>query len=145
MVEWNLTETEWAYIAGLLDGEGVITVTKHRGRYRRSKTAQYVPKVEISNTDRKVIDWLNSRINGVVWTSSRKKGWKKLYTWRLQRQEEILDFLLNVLPYLIIKSGQAKLMIKLLTLRQPRRRKPWTKEEIEIVEEIKRLNIRGEV
>src|SRR4051794_12253583 len=50
----SLTESESAYLAGIIDGEGTITIAKTRGIY-------YRPNIVIANTSSLLRDWLASR------------------------------------------------------------------------------------
>jgi hypothetical protein len=50
-----LTKAERAYLAGLIDGEGTITLARiHKGAYRQLS-------VSISNTERPLLDWVRYR------------------------------------------------------------------------------------
>jgi len=104
-----MTETEKAYIAGLVDGEGCICL--HRNHFKDRKTTLYCPRVSIVNTDRDIMDWLILTIgDGKVF--SRKRGqWKRGHDWYINGKK-CGAFLTEILPYLRIKRLKAELVIQ---------------------------------
>ena len=155
----NLDPTKWAYIAGLLDGEGSINFVQ--GRYVVRGRAHYRlnPQVSISNTDASLMDFL--RILGIghfLTHANNKPNSKPINDLQLTSMAEISVFLEGVLPYLVIKKHRAELMLRFIHIRMirhakfgrgsPQQRKgfslesPWG-EELAIYEEVRRLNKRG--
>lgn len=90
----NLSETEVAYIAGFIDGEG--TIIARDGHINLSA----------GNTCRNVIDWLASKVGGHVSCrtypddSARKPCW----VWSLTRTRVAEALLLRLAPYLLVKT-----------------------------------------
>ena len=91
-----------AYIAGLFDGEGCVVIRKDRKYFRL--------EVRITNTNRKVIDYIHSFFNGDVIVYDKGR-YKTCYNLRFADGKGA-KFLKSVLPYLIIKKEQAKLGIE---------------------------------
>src|SRR5579872_5495369 len=56
----TLTEAELAYIAGIIDGEGHITVI--RSQRKNSRFPLYTPRVGITNQSEVLIRWLDERV-----------------------------------------------------------------------------------
>lgn len=132
----GLSDTEAAYIAGLIDGEGSIML------YARMKGAGL--RVTVSNTYRPIIDWLlqtteaGSAIEAPRKSSNHKVGW----TWQLNA--EAADSLLRqISKYLVIKRRQADLALEFRNKIQDsqwRRRFDWQQE---MLQQMQQLNRRG--
>lgn len=100
-----MKETDIAYLAGYIDGDGSISIQSNRGKYH--------PRVTISNNHRESLEWCRDLIgNGSIsekWPL--KEHWSISYdlTW-------IYDTALLVAemccPYLKIKKKRAKLLGK---------------------------------
>src|SRR5882672_3456483 len=75
--QWSIAEL--AYLAGLLDGEGCLTMTRpHPGRQAPRMVLQ------IGNTKPQMISWLVEHFGGTTW--SRHTGRKTdalMYSWRV--------------------------------------------------------------
>jgi hypothetical protein len=94
------------YVAGLLDGEGHIARrNQKRGCYR----------VIIYSTTPELIEWLKDTIGGRTrWdhARTRRRGWKPMGVWSLERSQDVYAFLLWLHPLLIIKKDTATAMIE---------------------------------
>ena len=101
----ELKETDLAYIAGLLDGEGYIGIV---GRGEKQKG--YRATVTISSTNSEIILWLKSVLDGSVYQSThRNKRWKDSWEWKLSTRN-VIPLLTSLIPYLKIKKTQASLV-----------------------------------
>lgn len=115
----NLAEK--AYIAGIIDGEGTVTLT----RQHRNET--HSPEVSVANTDLRLLTWLKSKIGGHI-----RKKIKKLpqhnqaYTWTV-RDNRAIDLLRCVEKLLIVKKAHSELITKKYKALTPRNGK-YTKE-----------------
>ena len=106
-----LKEAELAYAAGILDGEGCIHIHNNNIKSKKS-TQNFELKVHVSNTDRKMIDFLKQKFNGnITFRKKRTKSRLDSYKWYLcgKRAE---DFLRVIFPYLITKREKAVLALK---------------------------------
>lgn len=142
-----MKKTEYAYVAGIVDGEGSIGIA-------RSKTQEmiggirYEMYVTVSNTNEWVIQWLKFNFGGSVsYVKSRAVNQKPFWCWRIQTRQAA-SFLRLVIPYLRIKQYHAQLALQFQDAK--RKRQQWipkTKEERELEEtqyyRIKQLNKRG--
>ncbi len=108
----NLQPSQLGYIAGFLDGEGGIQITK-TARKQRSYPIALHPCVYFTNTNRTVIEsmkeWLNS---GSMVVSHSKKGYRDTYILHVTGMQNIVLLLSRLLPFLIIKPKQARLLIE---------------------------------
>jgi len=122
-----LDESEKAYVAALLDGEGSISIYEHTNYPRLS--------VSIYNTNKEVIDYLSEildyHIDRGVDNRERSRQNKDCYVMMIRRQEESLDFLKHVKPYLVTKKEQAELGIDFMEEVIYRDSHKYTDEKIE--------------
>lgn len=103
-----------AYLAGLLDGEGWIGVSKVSD-YAHSRTRKgyfFKANIAIANTYKPLIDWLQKSFGGTVREDNRGNRKRTLYQWGSQNPEYITEFLRTILPYLRIKREQALNLIE---------------------------------
>lgn len=96
-----------AYLAGLFDGEGNITIAK-TGKYERSTL-----RVSVTNTNRDVLIMINKAYGGRLNNNTFKNRPKHhKISFRLTWHESFAaDIILLMYPYLIIKAPQAKLAL----------------------------------
>lgn len=107
----NFTQTQKAYLAGFLDGDGSIYVRlKPNGDFRYG--FQVAPCVVFfqSSKDRENFEKICALI-GSGYLRERNDG---MLEYVLQRQLIIQEFLSDIVPYLLLKRGQADLMLKIL-------------------------------
>ena len=99
----NLSEAERGYLAGLIDGEGCLRLSKSRNR---NGAPVYHIQVDIANTSRALMDWLNTKLPGTVYGQDRQPR-RTIYHWKLSGNRRAITFLREIAPYLIIKRAQA--------------------------------------
>jgi spermidine/putrescine-binding protein len=103
-----LSRTDAAYIAGLIDGEGTVTLTrKHKNDYRRLA-------VSISSNERPMLEFVLER-TGVGWITNKRKNAKhhaSSYNWSVYNRQA-LDLLRQVAPHLkSYKKHRAQLILE---------------------------------
>lgn len=109
---WNTPPVELAYIAGLLDGEGCVTiVASHRKRHHPNWSPEYALHVAISNQFMPALEYLKTTTG----LGSIHRGKGNNFTWNIssQRAAEVLK---SLRPFLIIKAKQADIAIKFQSL-----------------------------
>ncbi len=98
-----------AYIAGIIDGEGCITVTRREIKRLKTGNWYYEPQVIVSNTYKGLLGFCVEYYGGWIATlRGCKKGYKEIYHWKVTG-DEMKVLIKDVLPYLIIKREQAKI------------------------------------
>ncbi len=100
-----------AYAAGLIDGEGCISIGKH---VNKSGTVYYCRiDVGMSAKALTVLNWLKSNFGGNI-RKSRKgtKEWEEAFAWGIFGKQAH-QFLLQIQPYLVLKHEQARLAIRI--------------------------------
>jgi hypothetical protein len=158
----ELTPTEIAYIAGLVDGEGCITLTAHN---RKSGKNYITPHIQIVNTYKGVIDWLQGKLRFACARRIRSNRPNRvdIFSIDLKGRRIQIQFLEKVLPYLIIKRKQAEIQLAYLKKRErllalplkyPRPERgysqrtaincvPYDESDFQTVKNIQRLNHHG--
>lgn len=87
---------EASYIAGIIDGEGSITLTRmHENEYRR-------PCITIASTDRELLVYIQSLTGGTI---INKKNYmperhKYSFTLNIKKKDTVLSLLEQTSPYL---------------------------------------------
>lgn len=113
-------DTDWAYAAGFVDGEGCIAVVRSflptKGRY------QYGVHVVVVNRDRDVLDWMQSLWGGWVVVHASPAGSRPAWTWRAPTGLEAWPFLTGIRPWLRIKAKQCDNALAMILLLQRGRR-----------------------
>lgn len=127
----DITDAEWAYLAGLVDGEGTI------GVHGRSLTV----RLAIRMCDEGVVQWLASRFAGTVRTTiPSNPNHSQSWCWDLSRQADLLCVLDCIVPYLRVKKTHAYEAIHFLYLCQVDKLKPKDPRRIRALKDIRALN-----
>lgn len=99
-----LSETEKAYLAGFLDGEGCITIL--RQMKKKSVSISYALSVVIAQADLPILEELSSII-GAGKIYKYPGGYQLVFA-----PTDAKGFLLEILPYLKVKKAEALLAIE---------------------------------
>lgn len=104
----RLKETQKAYVAGLVDGDGNINIA---GNYEYRKNT-WVLSVCIYNCDLKALeiirDWMDM---GSIYSRKRDDNWQENHRLKF-RAKSAASLLKKIYPYLIIKKKQAKIALE---------------------------------
>lgn len=101
-----MTEQEKGYLAGIIDGEGTITLTKD-GEFR-------YPVMTVSSTTYEIMEYLKSHFGGAISKKNeRNPNWKQAYCWKIERRK-MISLLEEITPLLNEpkKRARAELIIK---------------------------------
>lgn len=138
------TEVELAWLAGLWDGEGSITIFKH---LEKNGTRKLCPTILVVNTDIKIINEAK-RILDSLGTSfhlfERKPGSSKhkpAFQLSTRNSQYIDKVLTAIQPYLVGKKEQAELVIGYVRKRHYQRSIDDHDEQTQI--QVQALNKRG--
>lgn len=152
-----MQETDKAYIAGLIDGEGCISMSEVK-----TKRSVYIrATLHISMCDRECIEWIKKTVgfgclNKHFTPRDRKAKWRPQYHLMFACQQANI-LLKEIYPYLKLKQKQAKLLMELAEIRNNKKllslerkaQKKWGSVKLnfsrqkEILDEIHTLNKRG--
>ena len=125
-----------SYLAGIIDGEGCITI----GAGQRETCVNYNALLLVQNTSKKLIDWLQHNFGGHVYLSKKETSkTKTAWMWRFTKKKDIELILLAILPYLVVKREQAKILLNFV------RMEPSMNSELRRLayEKLRALNSRG--
>lgn len=91
----SLTPVEWAWCAGLFEGEGTIALTSYNG-----------VQVAVAMTDRDVVERLDAlwpAPHGVRERARRAEHHKQSYIWKLSTGSRVRGFLEGIYPHLGVR------------------------------------------
>jgi hypothetical protein len=139
---------ERAYTAGLIDGEGCVTLYCRGGRGGVGfRQGQFVCLVYVNSTTKSMIDWLSSRWGGTVCYVPEKPDMNRKAQWRWQLQSNaVLRMLDEIMEFMVVKRPQAKLIRRFQRYLQISGRKRTDKVDrvqTRFWVEVRRLNHRG--
>ena len=141
----TLSETDKAYLAGLIDGEGCIHL--QRNQSKKSPNYNYTATMFVGNTNAVIIDICKELNLGYI--DYRKQiniKHKKAFVWRLT-SNPCRALLPLILPYLRIKKQQSELLLEYLNLVAKANVRSFRSEYLKKVDEIyckiKALNKKG--
>ena len=114
----QLSTTEAAYIAGIIDGEGYIGLQFNRWKAHGKEYAQ--GEVCVCMTDKPTIDYIHTTTGiGHVYThdhpSRKNSNWKVQYRWRSNGIASA-GLIRQVRPYMVTKAEQADLYLEFFDL-----------------------------
>jgi hypothetical protein len=114
-------DTDWAYAAGFVDGEGCIAVTRS---FTPSKARYlYGVAIVVTNRDRNVLEWMQTTWGGwIVATRSQKGLAQASWQWRCATGLSAMPFLIGIRPWLRIKEPQCGNALAMIDLLQRGRR-----------------------
>jgi hypothetical protein len=98
------TAEQWAYIAGIFDGEGSLT-------YHNTQNAVSNRRVDIAQKDVTLLYWLESVLGGGVVRRRKEQDSHGADDFRIVRQRQVYEFLMGVLPYVIVKREKVVVAI----------------------------------
>lgn len=104
----HLTEAEKGYLAGIVDGEGCLGVCKKKG-WKGSYYYNFI--VTVANTDKKLVDWLQTKLGGYIRSYPAKGERRPWWIWSMEDGlAKIMVFCQEIMPYLVIKQEQALIL-----------------------------------
>lgn len=97
--------TSLAYLAGLVDADGCISIKTSKG--------YHTIKIHVANTDMGMIDWLIENVGGSVHKTEKSTDeWADLYNWELYG-ENAAKVISAIKPFLSVKGGQAEVALEM--------------------------------
>jgi len=127
------TKSDFAYLAGLFDAEGTFSIYKRKYHHN----GRYTSVARISNTDQRPFPWLMDRFGGYMLVN--KKEGKLEGVWYLPSNQSKEQYILAILPYLIVKRERAILYLE--WIRNSRTMPLEQKDQLQ--QKMKILNHRG--
>jgi hypothetical protein len=109
------TVAQWAYLAGIIDGEGSIYIGNFSSN-PKTGTLHYQTNIEVTNTDEKLVRWLIDTFGGRLsyYTAKQTPKNSRKAVWRWIATGELLTHLCKgIHPYLLAKLPQCEIMLKM--------------------------------
>lgn len=147
-------EKDLAYIAGFLDGEGCISISKRTNKVKNPSPGQqvyeyYRPNVQIVNSNPDVLSYIMTTLPdvrfGFIVNNDARPNVRQCFRVYIKDMPSIVLFCTLMLPYLRVKKRHAEIVLQLL----------WISEAIghmrddtglvmePLYQEIKSLNMKG--
>ena len=134
-----MEEAEKAYIAGIVDGEGTVTLMKHH------KNETPLPFVAIANNNLDLLKWIKSLVGGNICTKKKRlPHHNDSYVLNI-RQDRAMRLLNEIKEFLIVKRQQADLITtqyKAVTHRAGKYTPELLAKKYQLVAKIRELNQR---
>lgn len=106
----------WAYLAGLIDGEGSFVIQKTAvekiAKSCKSKTTKYLAYFCIGMVDKAPLELIQETIGSGKVYEERVPERRSIWRIRFAGRIKLMPFIKNLLPYLIVKKKQAELMLE---------------------------------
>lgn len=138
-----------AYLAGLVDGEGSILFSVGRSIRRGARgqelhVIQYQPRLQIANCSERLLLMVRDFVGaGHVHSNPRSKAiWKTGYQYQLSGTH-LGPLLKQLIPHLILKEQQARLVLVWIEDRQRAGTRPYSAGDLDIIELVKARNAKG--
>lgn len=138
---FDIPQTAAAYLAGLIDCDGSISI---RASHRRGNL-NLRPAIVVFNTDTRLHDWIIRTLkssNQISRCRKRQGNQKPIYEWKVQSVVDVARLIRTILPYFVLKSEQAHLLLEWCENRTPYT--DYTERELEIRKMVLSLNERGQ-
>lgn len=137
----TMPETELAYLAGIVDGEGTVTILRTAKSCRgRPKRDILQPQLSIYTTSEELVSWLQGR-GFRIFCRDRRQEHSTSYNVAIWGYK-VHGALVPLLPYLVIKKEHAATVIRFIEERanHPSYNQPYTETELSLWTVIQRLN-----
>lgn len=100
---------DWSYIAGVMDADGWFSIKVGSGR----KSPKFEIRIGVSNTDRKMVDFLQKQLGGTINTRKRvNENWKQEYRWELGNKKAAF-VIRNIEDLLVVKAERATVCLEM--------------------------------
>ena len=144
----NVNKETLAYIAGLIDSEGCVTLYGTGGQGTAHPMACFAPKLVIEMTSEDLVKWLHSTTGVGSVRRYVPKNLRARIRWRWAvKGREAVSLLRAVIPYLRLKREHAELLFQFAATRTVSCKRGLTEDTIVtrkvLVERIRHLNTRG--
>lgn len=112
----KLSIEEAAYLAGLIDGEGCLSIYPRS----RKRVITYKINIDIGMTTDILIDFCN-KYGGCHYRQEAHDNKKAVFYWKLNIQE-CVHYLPQIFPYMKVKKAEAKILLEALKTLKNRQR-----------------------
>jgi|688.fasta_scaffold10401_3 hypothetical protein len=136
----SCSQFELGWLAGIIDGEGSISIVK------RGPT--YVPQVKMANTSKKLVDKyceILDKLDISYHCYGKQKEGNRKYQWEVSvdGRPRVFKFVSLLQDLLVSKQRQAETVLEWIESRGLDLRGPYTEQQLQLINNIKQLNGRG--
>jgi hypothetical protein len=131
----TLTQTETAYLAGIIDGEGCIRIQRNCAKRIGARAPQYALALRIGSNDPRLMLWLQEHCGGSYYQRADKLRRHIYFEWVVSSllAQQVLEL---VLPHLLLKADQARLGLAFQSgLSKNKKKQPLSEVELEAREQ----------
>lgn len=134
-----MKDNKWPYLAGIMDGEGTISINQQG---KSTNFPKIVLDITVVNTDERLMKWLIKYFGGRYRLRDRQDSpnHSLSFSWRVTGKANKEHILLGLLPYLVIKRAQAMLGLEFVRM-ELHERNPQKRYELAI--KCRALNEKG--
>lgn len=138
----ELNDTEWAYLAGMTDADGYISLRRTCRKVSGEEYVFYTPTMGITNRSAELMKWLDERINWSLAKYEKGTGYSTNMIYRrVLASHDAYVLLDGMLPYLHVKRQRAALVAEFCKMRRNKYLgKPYGEEEHRFYREVWKLN-----
>ena len=126
-----------SYLAGIFDGEGYVGIVKISARQAKRPNPNFRAHCAVQMSERIIPQLFQNVFGGTVYRYKlRNPNYKTLHKW-VVRDCQCIDFLKELMPYLIIKYPEAEIVLHFAenkTNNKFCKAKPLTEEELALRE-----------
>ena len=146
----KLNEVQKAQLAMMIDTDGTLTIATQTKKTGYLCGLKLSPHIAFVNCNKALVEYFNKLVGkkpNQFSTRKTKTHWKKLYLSCLGSMSRIHAILSQIEKYLIAKRRQARLIIEFIEIEDKLFREnkhPFTERQLQIRDEVVRLNRRGE-
>jgi hypothetical protein len=122
---------EFAYLAGVIDGEGCIALYRRKDK-KAKRGITYAPKLAISSTDLWWLEAIRQQFGGYIGSAgnsnwnNKKKCWQLLFS-----SNEARMLLPGLIPHLVLKKQQAEVLLSALSITIDHRKSEYDDSELD--------------
>lgn len=136
-----------AYLAGLLDGDGMITLRKQKSGDPKYNLVSYTAAIQVRMTCEKTTSWLKNTFGGNLYFEEKKpKGWKPTYLWHYNGRKAVA-LIKEIIPHLICKKEAALVVLEYYSTvgkrGDPKLSKEVKQRRTNLIDKIRSINKRG--
>lgn len=142
---------KFAWLAGFIDGEGSIGIYRERDKRKGENYFHLRASLSIANTNKPALEKAKEIIGGgtIIEHTTRIVGHKTTYHLMLRESQLLLETLLKISSYLVIKDKQAHLVADFIDRRLSKkgrgRYNPYDEEDYQNFQLLKMFNMKGVV
>lgn len=112
MKQDNQKEAVLAYIAGIIDGEGSVGITKQRKILHINP--RYTPYISLGMTNENVVRLCAKELGGTIYIERVQENRKEMYRVKVNNGNAIVNAIDKISPFLRIKKSQAEVVKKFI-------------------------------